>query len=144
MVPRRRIQLIVRAINVTDAIRENTKLQPRTIQASLRPELEVCLGRGSSTAEVYLSLGRGRRNGRPSRPTQKANVNSPASGVRRQERGVSLTSLHSSAVERAEPEYKGKFSYWKNASSANRNTQKSPIVCQYQPVQSTRICRVSS
>jgi hypothetical protein len=35
-------------------------------------------------------------------------------------------------------------SYWKKANRIKRKSQKTPIACQYQAVQSTRICRVSS
>lgn len=34
--------------------------------------------------------------------------------------------------------------HWKNASRAKSKIQKTPMVCQYHPVQSTRIWRVSS
>jgi hypothetical protein len=40
---------------VTDAMREPTKLQPRTSHANLRLELGICLVGDSSTPEVYLN-----------------------------------------------------------------------------------------
>lgn len=36
-----------------------------------------------------------------------------------------------------------KHRYWKKTSRANRKIQKIPIECQYQAVQSTKICRIS-
>ena len=34
--------------------------------------------------------------------------------------------------------------HWKNTSSTNRNTHRTPMVCQYQAEVSTRICRIST
>src|SRR5262245_52928021 len=36
-----------------------------------------------------------------------------------------------------------KHGYWKNASKMKRKSHRTPMACQYQAVQSTRICRVS-
>jgi len=38
----------------------------------------------------------------------------------------------------------GMCAYWKKTSMLKRKTQKKPMECQYQAVQSTRICRISS